>query len=73
MTSLSYIHFSYALSFSGGHQIKYSLQHLQLIAINWDLLLDILIADFPELKEKLLSNKTCISVGITCMEKVLVP
>jgi hypothetical protein len=32
-SSLGHIHFSYALSLSGGHQIRCGLQHLQSVAI----------------------------------------
>jgi hypothetical protein len=33
MTSLGHIHFSYALSLSGGHQIRCGLQYLQWVTI----------------------------------------
>jgi hypothetical protein len=66
MTSLGLIHFSCTLSLIEGHQIKYGLQHLQ---FNSDLL-NILIVNFPKLKENVLSNKMGKGITINCMKKL---
>jgi hypothetical protein len=69
MTSLGLIHISCTLSLSRGHQIKYGLQHLQLVTINSDLL-NILTINFLELKKNVLSKKMGKGVTITCMKKL---
>jgi hypothetical protein len=69
MTSLGLIHFSCILSLSGGHEIKYGLQHLQLVTNNSDLL-NILTINFPKLKENVLSNTMGKGVTINCMRKL---
>ncbi len=68
MTRLGLVHFPCTLSLSGGHQIKYGLQHLQLVTINNNLL-NIFIVNYPKLKN-ILSNKMDKGVTITCMKKL---